>query len=51
MKKNYIHPEAIELNVVTEPVLALSEGDGRGDDDIVEATDDRRGSWGNVWGK
>lgn len=50
MKKDYMHPEAEEVNVVVAQLLALSESEDRGDDTLPEATNDRRGTWGDVWG-
>lgn len=51
MKKDYIHPQVEEVDVVTGPLLSISTGDGRGDSEFPEAANDRRGSWGDVWGK
>ena len=51
MKKDYMHPQAEEVNVVAESILALSTGDGQQGSETPEATNDRRGTWGDVWGK
>lgn len=51
MKKDYMHPQAEEVNVVAESILALSTGDGQQGSETPEAANDRRGTWGDVWGK
>lgn len=51
MKKDYMHPQAEEVKVVAESILALSTGDGQQGSETPEATNDRRGTWGDVWGK
>ncbi len=54
MKKNYIAPELMELNVVTEQMVAASipvVGGGSVDTENPGAQLDggRRGEWGNLW--
>ena len=54
MKKNYLKPEVISLNVLCENIIATSPGGttvGGGADPDEEAGVNRgRGEWGNVWG-
>ena len=48
MKKNYLKPESISLNVLCENVMlgnSLGEGDENGTLDANES----RGEWKNVW--
>ena len=54
MKKIYLKPEMISLNVVSESIIATSGGSdtdvpvgGWGDADANK----HRGEWGNVWGQ
>ena len=54
MKKNYLKPESISLNVLCENVI-LSNSNGN-DNDIFGGGDDKpldanesRGEWKNVW--
>ena len=53
MKKNYLKPEVISLNVLCENIIATSLGPGYeggegGEDDF--GANRGRGEWGNVWG-
>ena len=51
MKKNYLKPEVISLNVLCENIIATSTIVGGGADPGEEAGVNRgRGEWGNVWG-
>ena len=53
MKKNYIAPLSVEVNVEAEAMLAASLG--LNDETVVDTSNggqlvgDRRGEWGNLW--
>lgn len=56
MKKEYIKPEIITVNILPESMLALSnpsEGMGSnetpGGQDDFNANERHSGSWGNLW--
>lgn len=54
MKKNYIAPELMELNVVTEQMVAasvpvISDKDADTDDPGTQLSGGRRGEWGDLW--
>ena len=56
MKKEYIKPEIITVNILPESMLALSnpsEGMGSnetpGGQDAFNANERHSGSWGNLW--
>ena len=50
MKKDYLKPEAIALNVVCNTIIAASVGETEPDTGEGLANKNR-GEWGNVWGK
>ena len=49
MKKDYLKPEAIALNVVCNTIIAASVGEDK--PDIDAGANKNRGEWGNVWDK
>ena len=55
MKKTYMTPEMEVMNIETVEMIATSlvKGDGtfntNGEDEGVQAGNDRRGTWGNLW--
>ena len=53
MKKNYISPLMVEVNVEAEQMLAASLAikDGSVDTSVdgAQLGGDRRGEWGNLW--
>ena len=53
MKKTYVSPLALEVNVATEAMLAASlnlNGDKTVDTSTGgQLSDERRGEWGNLW--
>jgi hypothetical protein len=56
MKKTYVSPLAMEVNVETENMLAASLGVDGSDDNAVDTSkpgsqlsNGNRGSWGNLW--
>lgn len=54
MKKNYIAPEVVELNMVAEQMLAVSipvSGSGNVDTEQPGSQLDggKRGEWGDLW--
>lgn len=53
MKKNYLKPEVVSMNVVVEAMIASSPENGGhigGGNLPPIPADERRGEWGNVWG-
>ena len=53
MKKDYLKPEIISVDVVTENFLA-SSGDNTipgGDGNVIPKSGESRGEWGDIWGK
>ena len=54
MKKNYISPLVVEVNVEAEAMIAASlklDNENKVDTsgDGVQLAGDRRGEWGNLW--
>ena len=50
MKKNYVSPLAVEVNVEAESMLAASIGMGSGSVNANQSlADEHRGEWGNLW--
>lgn len=50
MKKIYVSPLAVEVNVETENILAASIGFGEGEVDAGGSySAGRRGQWGDLW--
>ena len=50
MKKQYIKPEVKVEEILPVAMLAASNGMGWEDGEVEEAaTNDRRGTWGNLW--
>lgn len=54
MKKEYISPLMVLVNVKCDPILSGSdklEIDKEGSGGTEHLSNERRGAWGNVWGK
>ena len=49
MKKQYVKPEVNVEEILPVTMLAASNGMGWEDEEVDAATNDRRGSWGNLW--
>lgn len=50
MKKEYIQPLAVEINIGTEVMLVTSIGKGNETLTPDQAwSNERRGEWGNLW--
>lgn len=54
-KKAYIKPELMVEEFVTETMMISTSNNGSGydteSDDFDQRSNDRRGSWGNLWDK
>ena len=50
MKKDYLKPEAISVNMEIESNI-LEGSIGVSDEPEISAAGKHRGEWGNVWGK
>lgn len=53
MKKDYLKPEMISMEIVTNEIIATSPGNTIPVTPEVKpsAADESRGEWGNVWSK
>ena len=50
MKKNYISPLMVEVNVEVQQMLAASISKGEGTVETSAAwSNEQRGEWGNLW--
>ena len=52
MKKDYLKPEIISVDVVTENFLASSDNTiPGGSGNVIPKSGESRGEWGSVWSK
>ena len=49
MKKNYIQPAAVDLNVTIDNILLETSNCQNSDVSYPEGTGEKRDVWGNIW--